>query len=160
MYANSRLHVYLASRPNTVLGINKYRLFTGVLCVTRVYDVCEHKLRRRPLVARATAPNPPPNPPTAKQPLLALDRGQPVSVTRTEYDGGRSSVVVARPSPSVRFGHRFRERAIVHRVCVTMRLVVKINCCKVPKYSGERLFKLEFRGETKTCITRVTGRGI
>ncbi|XP_022168096.1 otoferlin-like isoform X2 [Myzus persicae] len=27
-----------------------------------------------------------------------------------------------------------------------MRLVVKINCCKVPKYSGERLFKLEFRG--------------
>lgn len=28
-----------------------------------------------------------------------------------------------------------------------MRLVVKINCCKVPKYTGERLFKVEFRGK-------------
>ncbi|XP_050432533.1 otoferlin-like isoform X3 [Adelges cooleyi] len=27
-----------------------------------------------------------------------------------------------------------------------MRVIVKINCCKVPKYNGERLFKLEFRG--------------
>lgn len=34
-----------------------------------------------------------------------------------------------------------------YRVPTTMRLVVKINCCKVPKYSGERLFKLEFRGK-------------
>ncbi|XP_050539137.1 otoferlin-like isoform X2 [Daktulosphaira vitifoliae] len=27
-----------------------------------------------------------------------------------------------------------------------MHVVIRLNCCKVPKYSGERLFKLEFRG--------------
>lgn len=36
----------------------------------------------------------------------------------------------------------------------TMRLVVKINCCKVPKYSGERLFKLEFRGKWRPSQPR------
>lgn len=35
-----------------------------------------------------------------------------------------------------------------------MRLVVKINCCKVPKYNGERLFKLEFRGNRTVAFRR------
>jgi len=54
------------------------------------------------------------------------------------------------------------DRVLRFRIlCVTMRLVVKINCCKVPKYSGERLFKLEFRGKQSSLgvVTRASRLG-